>query len=642
VAPVVNASGTQVINCTANCTSIVYTCPGCAGTLGSVTGTQVTYTAPATIHAAQSYGGYQLFPNDSIFNQRVDSLSVSASSATWIAGAGTVPFSIKEFSFPINYVNGSTPTQSMVFDFTSGNNGSFQIVGYPAMRVESGEFQGYSQGPDQHYFAIDSTNGTFQEIYDQIPAGTLSPTCSTCNALSGIRYLNSTYGLPNSQGGGADAAGLYMMPLELRLQEVQNAINTSGTIKHALRMTLVNGYICGSSTANACGCNAVGTRHCWPATSEAFAGSGVVPYGAWFRLKAAYNCGAFSSIAQIFCTELKQYGVILADGGTSWATQTEDTAWPAAIDSAFAEISNTIATSNFEAIEPSGLMLSSTSMATTNSETVVATASGGVTKQQIVLTGVTVGFLDDVLNIQAGTPAQTLRIAVHGGATNAYACTMSPSNGALVSGSCLYTPPSTIASVTKVTVTGTSSDDGTVAATMTIVLYPTGTIYARPGATAAYTDASSHVWAPAIGNWGHLGCCGNLSAGGWPGTTDIAEYYFQQYAINDNYFNFTLPNGVYQITAKFGTDASGTGQIIEDLEAQGTLAYTDLDIFTAAGGSYLPVDESFNATVSTGQLSFVVRQSVNGGNATINALQITKLSSSVTPSAPVLKGLLVQ
>jgi hypothetical protein len=443
-APVVTANGTTTFTASVvEGGGVTWSCPGCAGSINSSTG---VYTAPATIHTQNSYAGYQLLPNDHIYNTRVDSLSVNSNSATWIAGAGSGPFSVGNDSFfPFNYYTNSTPTQAMLFDYTPGNNGLFQIPAYPGIKLESGWFTRLNTAQfDHHLMGLDTTSGTFQEVYDPAPAGHFGD-CLTCNALSGIRYLASTYGLPNSQGGATDAAGMYIIPLILRLQEMENAIATSGTIKHALRMTLQNGFICNSSTANACGGNAAGTRFIWPATSFASAGGGVVPYGARFRLKAAFDISGYSADAQIILTALKQYGLILADGGAGWATQVEDTKWPADILAAFSQInSRNIAPSNFEAVDESGLEVSGTSGATTSSETVVAT---GVTnpahtaKQQVVLQGVTVGLPNDVQYIQANTAAQQLVAYVNGGALNTVTWSSSPSTvGTLTSGG-LFTPP---------------------------------------------------------------------------------------------------------------------------------------------------------------------------------------------------------
>src|SRR5579864_120151 len=143
--PAVNAG--QSINFTASVVEgggVKWSCVnnGNGGTcLGSINSSTGVYTAPAHITSNQSYGGFQLLPNDHIYNTRIDSLPVNANSATWIAGAGTVPFSY-QFAFPINYMNGSTPTGSLVFTDSPGNNGIFQLPAYPLARRETGWFAG--------------------------------------------------------------------------------------------------------------------------------------------------------------------------------------------------------------------------------------------------------------------------------------------------------------------------------------------------------------------------------------------------------------------------------------------------------------------------------------------------------------------
>src|SRR5215469_5807780 len=404
----------------------------CEGSINPLTG---LYTAPATVSAHQSVGGYQLLPNNHIFNTRIDSLPVSAKSAAWIAGAGTANLSY-EGGFPVNYVNGSTPIQSVVFLYTPGNNGRFQIPAYPDVKIEGGWLTRSNGNIDHHLVTVDTTNGTFQEMYQFYYAGQ-NRACSTCVSQGGIRYSNSTYDLPNVQGGATDAAGMYLMPLTLHPQELEQAVATGGTIKHALRMTLQNGYILGTG----------GIRHIWPATAEALSGGGVVPYGARFRLKASFNISRFSTIAQILLTQLKQYGLILADGGTGWAVSGPDPGKiPKAYADAFTEIRNAaIALSNFEAVDESGLMISPTSGETTsNRETVTFTRSSDFAKASVdvVLTGVTVNLPDDTLYIQAGTAAQQLTAFVAGAASTSVTWAMNPPVGSLTP-SGIYTAPDT-------------------------------------------------------------------------------------------------------------------------------------------------------------------------------------------------------
>src|SRR5579863_1006256 len=48
---------------TAN-TAVTWSCPGCAGTIDP----DGTYHAPQRVNAQQSYGGFQLLPNNHVYN----------------------------------------------------------------------------------------------------------------------------------------------------------------------------------------------------------------------------------------------------------------------------------------------------------------------------------------------------------------------------------------------------------------------------------------------------------------------------------------------------------------------------------------------------------------------------------------------
>ena len=616
--PVVNQAST--FKFTAN-VPVVWSCPHCMGTIDP----DGTYHAPQSVKSQQSYGGYQVLPNDHILNTRVDSLPVDPNSATWIAGAGTIPVNYLP-SFPINYVDWSTPLQNMVFFYTPSNSGLFQIPPYPAVRIETGWFIPPFSGPDRHLFAIDKTNGTFQEIYNYYPAGAAAAqeNCSACTSQSGLRYSNSSYALPAH--GSTDAAGLYVMPLTLRLQELENAVQSGGTINHAVRFTLQNGYIKFNSFT-------------WPATATTSAGGGVVPYGARFRLKSSFNIAGFSAIAQILLKQLQQYGIILADGGYGWQITIEDTRWPPAYRAAFSEIAAAkIAPSNFEAVDESSLEISASSGVTTAAETVVATDVANpaiVARQQVVLTGVTLNLPRDVLNVQAGAPPQQLACLINGSSDTSVVWTMSPSVGTLTS-SGLYTPPTTVSSATTTNVTATSEADSMVAASLTLTVLPAGTIRLVLGQPKAYTDTNGNVWQAEVGD---DSCRPYDNGGTWPNSADITLYKIACFSYNDIRFDLTVPNGTYQITAKFAeTENVSVGYRLMDLEAQGQVIHSNVDIYSAAGGVNKPIDYTLPATVTNGSLSFVVRH-VKGDFALISALQIVPLSltgdqNSGAPSPP--------
>jgi len=592
---------------------VTWSCPGCAGTIDA----DGTYHAPGSVKAQQSYGGYQVLPNNHILNTRIDSLPVNSNSALWIAGAGTIPVNYYP-SFPINYVNGSAPTQNVVFFYTPKNSGSFQIPAYPEARIESGWFAPPFFGPDRHLFSIDTTNGTFQEMYNYYAAGQgAAEGCPICTSQSGLRYSNSTYALPANNS--TDAAGLYVIPLTLRLQELEQAVASGGTINHALRFTLNQGY-CASSFI-------------WPATASASDG-GTVPFGARFRLKPSFNISRFSPIAQILLTQLKRYGIILADGGYGWQITTEYTLWPAAYKSAFAEIASAgIGPSNFEAVNESGLQVSPSSGATTIAERVVATSIANPAlsaTQQVVLTGITLTLPKDHMYIQAATPTQQLTSFINGSSNTSVTWSMNPAVGSLTPGG-FYTPPASVGSTTITTVTATSAADSTVASTMTVSILPAGPIRIILGQTTPYTDTLGNVWQGRTGDDSAHGPYDN--GGRWPNTPDITLYKVADFADADIRFDFTVPNGSYRITAKFAeTEPVTAGYRLMDLEAQGQVAYTKVDIFSAAGGVNKPIDFTFPATVSNGSLSFVVRR-VTGDFALISALQIVPASERGTATS---------
>lgn len=615
-APSVNASGATTFTASVvEGGGVTWSCPSCAGSINS----SGVYTAPSTIHAKQSYMGYQLLPIDHIYNTNISSLSVNSNSATWIAASqasGAVPLQFI-FSFPANVIDGSTPTRTLSFTDTPGNAGTFSVANvqpYPFFRQETGIYAGSCC--DRHYISIRSDTGQVAEVYDIFSFGSSS-------AVSGIKYAHDTYNLPNTQGGSTDAAGLYIAPLELRAQECAQAIATSGTINHAMRVTLPNGYIAGSFI--------------WPATANA-AVSGTIPYGARFRLKASFNITGFSANAQILLTALKNYGLILADGGTAWEVPIEYSAFQtAACSAAIFEVNNgNIVPNDFEAVDESGLeAYGGSSGATSNSETVVAT---GITnpahtaKQQVVLTGVTVGLPKDNINIQAGMPAMQLVGYVNGSANTGLTWTMSPTVGTLTTGG-LYTPPATETVPAATTITATSSADATVAAATFLEVAPNlpdGVIRfvgACCGSGANYTDSNGKTWYHEV--YAADGIA-NTGSGSWPMTPDITLYESDYDSFgNDLRFDIYVPNGTYSVDGKFAdAQCVGPGARAIDIETMGTINYSNVDVNVAAGGCYLPVDFTSTGVVTNNLLSYVIRWHGNSTNVpAINAVSFTQISA---------------
>jgi hypothetical protein len=96
----------------------------------------------------------------------------------------------------------------------------------------------------------------------------------------------------------ADAAGLPIFPGLARYDEV-----ASGQIQHALRFTLQYSRQAFTPPAS----------HWAPNSTNAQA----APIGMRLRLKAAYDISSFPPQAKVILTALKQYGMIMADNGSS-------------------------------------------------------------------------------------------------------------------------------------------------------------------------------------------------------------------------------------------------------------------------------------------------------------------------------------
>lgn len=691
--PVVALSGTVQINCTANCGSGgTFTCANTSNggaCFGSVSSAGL-YTAPATLAANQSIGGYQLLPNDHIFNTRVDGLALRSDSATLMASVGSAAISFLA-AYPINYADGSTPGDTLSFYYTPANNGSYPSPVWPSANVENGWFDalGFS-GNDHHVLVVDTTNGNLNERYQyyaQAPISSCSITtnvgtciitstntssgfslpnspgrsiqiggftagdtylngtftlssatpttivfpithanastgttgnvtfnsvgggCSTtgaCNSQEGFKYTYADYSLPAN--GAANAAGTAIIPLTLRSQEFTSAVINGGAIKHAMQMSLSNGYICASSTANACAGNAVGTRHIWPATAEAFLGGGIIPYGLRFRLKSSFDISGFSAAAQIILTALKNYGLIVTDGGLSWQVSVDFDNMPKAEAAALRELSIAgIATSNWEVPDESTLMETATSGAANNGEIVTYTSSTGTAATNIDIQGTAVNVNTNQYYIMAGTPAQQL-VKYSNGATT---CSMSPTVGAITSG-CLYTPPAsvTIGTTSATTVTVTSNVTGTVKGEILITVFP-ATNFNIIQADSDFVDSNGVTWfsggkfgfgMSSVPSW--EGCCQN--DGSFPNIVDKQLWWNilqSSSTIGDYKIDVHVPAGTYQVTFNNGT-IRPVGQNVRFFYAQGALVAT-VDSTASVGGLHLPYTLLTNLTVGANNtLSF--------------------------------------
>ena len=260
--------------------------------------------------------GIQLLPADSPWNQRIDHLPAHPRSAEIIGAVVPVVVGLPrtqndfgpDFGIPYSAGTGYGPVP----------------VGYnaPAAATESDPgphpiplLAPVEGGSDKHLIYYDRDNKKFHELLGaRVEKGGF--VCDF-NAMWDItkpwdqRPLGWT---------SADAAGLPILPLMIRFDEFQKAMNESDPDKqhlgHALRFTLARtgrGFL-------------TPARHF--ASVADYALPGRPPMGMRCRIKSSLDLSIFNPPTQILMRTLQRYGGILADNGTNWFfTGTSDARW---------------------------------------------------------------------------------------------------------------------------------------------------------------------------------------------------------------------------------------------------------------------------------------------------------------------------
>ncbi len=289
--------------------------------------------------------GCDILPPDNPLNSDISGVAVHAKSATFIAsiGAGTALHPdwgtfTEQYGMPINTGTGAPP---VAFSWTvkwgntesdklacSGGGGEFCYPIPTTAKIEGGP--GASTGSDRHLLYLDTAGApsacTLYEIYN-----TQNFTAAPWKAANGAIFKMNTNALRPEGWTSADAAGLPILPLLVRYDEVK-----AGKIEHALRVTVnssFHGYI-------------------HPATHGAGDPTdSLPPMGLRLRLKSSVTVAGASPEAQVIITAMKKYGLIVADNGSSWYIQGDtNDGWSSVIDGviqAFGKMHG----SDFEAVD---------------------------------------------------------------------------------------------------------------------------------------------------------------------------------------------------------------------------------------------------------------------------------------------------
>jgi len=272
--------------------------------------------ASAPAEAAPTIAGCPVFPEDNIWNVRVDGLPVDSHSDVYVAsigaeenlkadfGSGTyegapigIPYVVvpwEQPKVPIRFApfgdEAAIPDES--------DAGPYPI---PARAPVEG---GLHSTDDRHVLVVQEKSCTLFELYKAVPNGD-----GSWNAVGAAKFDLESHELRPDGWTSADAAGLPIFPGLVRYDEVRQ-----GEIAHALRFT------------------APRTRqaYVWPARHYASSSDdpALPPMGQRFCLKADFDISGYSPVNQVILRALRTYGMILADNGSSWfVSGTPDDNW---------------------------------------------------------------------------------------------------------------------------------------------------------------------------------------------------------------------------------------------------------------------------------------------------------------------------
>jgi hypothetical protein len=239
-----------------------------------------------------------VFPASNAWNQRVDTLPVTADSAAIIGSIGRDRGLHADFGsglwdggpigIPITVVAAGQRKSRVTFEYAGeSDKGPYPI---PAnVKIEGGR----QADGDRHAIIVDRDGCKLYELY------ALSPDGSGWRAGSGAIWDLRTNRLRPAGWTSADAAGLPIFPGLARYDELKR-----GKIDHALRFTV-------SRTRKA---------FIWPARHFAsnLTDPALPPMGLRVRLKASFDIRPYPPQARAVLTALKRYGMVLADNGSDW------------------------------------------------------------------------------------------------------------------------------------------------------------------------------------------------------------------------------------------------------------------------------------------------------------------------------------
>jgi hypothetical protein len=277
---------------------------------GSATSNSVNLQVNSTVNASAcsqislgqgaSLNGFIPFPSDNAWNMNIAAAPVDPNSSAIInfIGSSTIlhpDFGSGEYdgsSIGIPYVVVGAGQAFVPIDFTAYGDESDPG---PMPVPSDAPIEGYPNpgSGDRHVLVLDNSNCWLYEMYSSYPNSDGSWNAASAAVWDLLNDEQRPYTWTS-----ADAAGLSIFAGLVRYDEV-----ASGQIQHAIRFTLANsqaGFIPPATH--------------WAATSS---NANAAPMGMRMRLKSSFDISGFSPTNQVILTALQQYGMIMADNGSS-------------------------------------------------------------------------------------------------------------------------------------------------------------------------------------------------------------------------------------------------------------------------------------------------------------------------------------
>jgi hypothetical protein len=235
-----------------------------------------------------------VFPASNAWNKRVDGLPVASGSRAIVESIGADGHLHADFGsglwngspigIPVTVVGAATPRSTVSFEYAQESDRGPYPIPY-GVKIEG--------GGDAHAVLVDRDACRLYELY------ALQRTARGWHAGSGAIWSLTSNRLRPAGWTSADAAGLPILPGLARYDEV-----AAGRIDHALRFTV-------AQTRRA---------YVWPARHFASSATNptLPPMGLRLRLKGSYHVTGFPPQARVVLRALQQYGMIVADNGSSW------------------------------------------------------------------------------------------------------------------------------------------------------------------------------------------------------------------------------------------------------------------------------------------------------------------------------------